>query len=104
MPLEEEVNIFYKDYNGSTSQTAMFLNQSSLSGLENKVYSDLEYSLKDLKKYSKISNKNNKGSYINLDHSKVIDLLYMSYKFNHNLHSSDDHDKIILLAKSINLC
>ena len=104
LPLEEEVNIFYKDYNGSTSQIAMFLNQPSLSGLENKVYSDLEYSLKDLKKYSKISNKNNKGSYINLDHSKVIDLLYMSYKFNHNLHSSDDHDKIILLAKSINLC
>jgi hypothetical protein len=46
LPLEEEVNIFYKDYNGSTSQIAMFLNQPSLSGLENKVYSDLEYSLR----------------------------------------------------------
>jgi hypothetical protein len=82
----------------------MFLNQSSLSGLGNTVQNNLEYSLKGFEKYPKISNRINKQSSINLDHSKIVDLLYMSYKFDHNLHTSDDHDKIILLAKSINLC
>jgi hypothetical protein len=104
LPLEEEINIIYKDDIGSTSQIAMFLNQSSLSGLGNTVQNNLEYSLKGFEKYPKISNRINKQSSINLDHSKIVDLLYMSYKFDHNLHTSDDHDKIILLAKSINLC
>jgi hypothetical protein len=104
LPLEEEINIIYKDNIGSTSQIAMFLNQSSLSGLGNTVQNNLEYSLKGFEKYPKISNRINKQSSINLDHSKIVDLLYMSYKFDHNLHTSDDHDKIILLAKSINLC
>lgn len=104
LPLEEEINIIYKDNIGSTSQIAMFLNQSSLSDLGNTVHNNLEYSLKDFEKYPKISNKSNKQSSVNLDHSKIVDLLYMSYKFDHNLHTSDDHDKIILLAKSINLC
>jgi len=104
LALEEEINIIYKDNIGSTSQIAMFLNQSSLSGLGNTVQNNLEYSLKGFEKYPKISNRINKQSSINLDHSKIVDLLYMSYKFDHNLHTSDDHDKIILLAKSINLC
>jgi hypothetical protein len=104
LPLEEEINIIYKDNIGSNSQIAMFLNQSSLSGLGNTVQNNLEYSLKGFEKYPKISNRINKQSSINLDHSKIVDLLYMSYKFDHNLHTSDDHDKIILLAKSINLC
>lgn len=104
LPLEEEINIIYKDNIGSTSQIAMFLNQSSLSGLGNTIQNNLEYSLKGFEKYPKISNRINKQSSINLDHSKIVDLLYMSYKFDHNLHTSDDHDKIILLAKSINLC
>ena len=104
LPLEEEVNVIYKDNNGSTSQLSMLLNESSLSNLKNIVYHDLEYSLKDFKKYPKITNRNNKHSFINLDHSKIVDLLYMSSKFNQNLHTSDDHNNIILLAKSINLC
>jgi hypothetical protein len=104
LPLEEEINIIYKDNIGSNSQIAMFLNQSSLSGLGNTVQNNLEYSLKGFEKYPEISNRINKQSSINLDHSKIVDLLYMSYKFDHNLHTSDDHDKIILLAKSINLC
>jgi hypothetical protein len=104
LPFEEEVNVIYKDNNGSTSQISMLLNKSSLSRLENIVYHDLPYSLKDFKKYPKIANRDNKHSSINLDHSKIVDLLYLSSKFNHNLHTSDDHNKIILLAKSINLC
>lgn len=104
LPLEEEVHVIYKDNNGSTSQISMVLNESSSSSLENIVYHDLEYSLEDFKKYPKITNTNNKQSSINLDHSKIVDLLYMSSKFNHNFLTSDDHNKIILLAKSINLC
>jgi hypothetical protein len=104
LPLKEEVNVIYKDNNGSTSQISMVLNESSSSSLENIVYHDLEYSLEDFKKYPKITNTNNKHSSINLDHSKIVDLLYMSSKFNHNFLTSDDHNKIILLAKSINLC
>ena len=102
--LEEEINIIYKDNIGSTSQIAMLLDQSSLSDLKKTVHNNLEYSLQDFKKYPKISNRNNKNSSINLDHSKIVDLLYMSYKFNHNLYTSDDQNKIVLLAKSINLC
>src|SRR5687768_15753088 len=104
LPFEEEVNVIYKDNNGSTSQISMLLNKSSLSRLENIVYHDLQYSLNDFKKYPKIANRDNKHSSINLDHSKIVDLLYLSSKFNQNLHTSDDHNKIILLAKSINLC
>ena len=105
LPLEEEVNVIYKDNNGSTSQISMLLNKSSsLPSLENIVYHNLGYSLKDFKKYPKIKNRDNKHSSINLDHSKIVDLLYLSSKFKHNLHTSDDHNKIILLAKSINLC
>jgi hypothetical protein len=100
----EELRIIYKDNNGSISQISMLLNESSLLSLENIVCHNLEYSSKDFNKYPKITKNNNTYTSINLDHSKIVDLFYMKYKFKQNLDTSDDHNKIILLAKSINLC
>jgi hypothetical protein len=105
-----EVNIVYKDYNGSTSQISMLLNTSTSTGLTSLVNKDLVSSSKDFNKYPNVWNNNNDNnkvnqySSINLDHSKIVDLLYMRNIIHQNLNTSDDHNKIILLARSINLC
>jgi hypothetical protein len=100
----EELHVIYKDSKGLISQISMLLKESSLSSLENIASHNLEYSLNDLNKYPKILRNNNTHFSINLDHSKIVDLLYLKYKFENNLDTSDDHNKIILLAQSINLC
>ena len=105
-----EVNVVYKDYNGSTSQIAMFLNSSTSTGLTRLVNKDYVASSKDFRKYPNVwksnndNNKDNHYSSINLDHSKIVDLLYMRNIILQNLNTSDDHNKIVLLARSINLC
>lgn len=105
-----EINVVYKDYNGSTSQIAMFLNTSTSTGLTSLVNKDLVSSSKNFKKYPNVWKNNNDNndanqySSINLDHSKIVDLLYMRNIIHQNLNTSDDYNKIVLLAKSINMC
>jgi len=105
-----QVNVVYKDYNGSTSQISMLLNKSTSTALTSLVNKDLVTSNKDFNRYpnvwknNKDNNNSNRYSSINLDHSKIVDLLYMRNIIHQNLNTSDDHNKIVLLARSINLC
>jgi hypothetical protein len=102
LPLEEAVKIIYKDHSGSTSQLTMLLNESTLTNMESTVINNIERTVKDFN-YPKITTTNNESISINLDRTKIIDLLYMYDKINRNLHTQADNNKIFLLAKSINL-
>ena len=101
-PLEESVNIIYKDHGGSTSQITMLLNESTLTNMESTIFNNNETKVNDLN-YPKITNTNNDSISINLDRTKIIDLLYVYDTINRNIHTMDDNSKIFLLAKSINL-
>jgi hypothetical protein len=101
-PLEESVNIIYKDHGGSTSQITMLLNESTLTNMESTIFNNNETKVHDLN-YPKITNTNNDSISINLDRTKIIDLLYVYDTINRNIHTMDDNSKIFLLAKSINL-
>jgi hypothetical protein len=102
LPLEEAVNIIYKDHSGSTSQITMLLNESTLTNMKSTVFNNIETTVKDFN-YPKITTTNNDSISINLDRTKIIDLLYVYDKINRNLHTMADNNKIFLLAKSINL-
>ncbi|MGZ5486740.1 MAG: hypothetical protein ACXWFB_12685, partial [Nitrososphaeraceae archaeon] len=102
LPLEEVINVIYKDYNGSTSQISMLLNESTLQKLTGTVCNNIETTAKNFE-YPNIITTDNKSVSINLDRSKIIDLLFVCDKINHNLHTKEDNNKIFLLAKSINL-
>jgi hypothetical protein len=102
LPLEEAVKIIYKDHSGSTSQITMVLNESTLTNMESTVINNIERTVKDFN-YPKITTTNNESISINLDRTKIIDLLYIYDKINRNLHTQADNNKIFLLAKSINL-
>ena len=102
LPLEEAVNIIYKDHSGSTSQITMLLNESTLTNMKSTVFNNIETTVKDFN-YPKITTTNNNSISINLDRTKIIDLLYVYDKINRNLHTMADNNKIFLLAKSINL-
>ena len=102
LPLEEAVKIIYKDHSGSTSQMTMLLNESTLTNMESTVFNNIERTVKDFN-YPKITTTNNESISINLDRTKIIDLLYVYDKINRNLHTQADNNKIFLLAKSINL-
>ena len=102
LPSEEAVNIIYKDHSGSTSQITMLLNESTLTNMKSTVFNNIETTVKDFN-YPKIKTTNNDSISINLDRTKIIDLLYVYDKINRNLHTMADNNKIFLLAKSINL-
>jgi hypothetical protein len=102
LPSEEAVNIIYKDHSGSTSQITMLLNESTLTNMKSTVFNNIETTVKDFN-YPKIKTTNNDSISINLDRTKIIDLLYVYDKLNRNLHTMADNNKIFLLAKSINL-
>jgi hypothetical protein len=103
LPLEEEaVNIIYKDHSGSTSQITMLLNESTLPNMRSTVVNNIGTTVKDVN-YPKVTTTKNDSLSINLDRSKIIDLLYIYDKINRNLHTMADNNKIFLLAKSINL-
>ena len=102
LPSEEAVNIIYKDHSGSTSQITMLLNESTLTNMKSTVFDNIETTVKDFN-YPKIKTTNNDSISINLDRTKIIDLLYVYDKINRNLHTMADNNKIFLLAKSINL-
>ncbi len=102
LPLEEVINVIYKDYNGSTSQIPMLLNESTLQKMTGTVCNNIETTDKNFD-YPNIITTDNKSVSINLDRSKIIDLLFVCDKINHNLHTKEDNNKILLLAKSINL-
>jgi hypothetical protein len=103
LPLEEEaVNIIYKDHRGSTSQITMLLNESTLTKMQRTVLNNMETKVNDYN-YPKITTTMNDSISINLDRTKIIDLLYVYDKINRNIHTMADNNKILLLAKSINL-
>ena len=103
LPLEEEaVNIIYKDDRGSTSQITMLLNESTLTKMQRTVLNNMETKVNDYN-YPKITTTMNDSISINLDRTKIIDLLYVYDKINRNIHTMADNNKILLLAKSINL-
>jgi len=103
LPLEEEaVNIIYKDDRGSTSQITMLLNESTLTKMQRTVLNNMETKVNDYN-YPKITTTINDSISINLDRTKIIDLLYVYDKINRNIHTMADNNKILLLAKSINL-
>ena len=103
LPLEEEaVNIIYKDHRGSTSQITMLLNESTLTKMQRTVLNNMETKVNDYN-YPKITTTINDSISINLDRTKIIDLLYVYDKINRNIHTMADNNKILLLAKSINL-
>jgi hypothetical protein len=103
LPLEEEaVNIIYKDHRGSTSQITMLLNESTLTKTQRTVLNNMETKVNDYN-YPKITTTMNDSISINLDRTKIIDLLYVYDKINRNIHTMADNNKILLLAKSINL-
>ena len=103
LPLEEIVNVVYKDYTGSTSQITLLLTETTTPNMKSTVFSNTKKAGQDFK-YPNISNRDNKTMSINLDRSKIIDLLFVYEKIQKNLHSIDDNNKILLLAQSINLC
>ncbi|HEX2487387.1 MAG TPA: hypothetical protein VHJ57_02245 [Nitrososphaeraceae archaeon] len=102
LPLEEEaVNIIYKDNSDSKSQITMLLNESTLTNMRSTVF-NIGTTVKDVN-YPKVTTTKNDSVSINLDRSKIIDILYIYDKINRNLHTMADTNKIFLLAKSINL-
>ncbi|HEY9485058.1 MAG TPA: hypothetical protein VIQ04_00325, partial [Nitrososphaeraceae archaeon] len=103
MPLEEIVNVVYKDYTGSTSQITMLINETTSSHMKSTVLNNTKKTGQDFK-YPNVTTRDDKTMSINLDRSKIIDLLFVCDKIHKNLHSIDDNNKILLLAKSINLC
>jgi hypothetical protein len=102
LPIEEAVNIIYKDHSGSTSQITMLLNDSNLTKMGSTLFHNHETKADDFN-YPKITNNTNDSISINLDRTKIIDLLYVHDKINRNIHTMADNNKIFLLAKSINL-
>jgi hypothetical protein len=103
LPLEEEaVNIIYKDHRGSKSQITMLLNESTLTKMQHTLLNNMETKVNDYN-YPKITTTMNNSISINLDRTKIIDLLYVYDKINRNIHTMADNNKILLLAKSINL-
>jgi uncharacterized protein YpuA (DUF1002 family) len=103
LPLDEEaVNIIYKDHRGSKSQITMLLNESTLTKMQHTVLNNMETKVNDYN-YPKITTTMNDSISINLDRTKIIDLLYVYDKINRNIHTMADNNKILLLAKSINL-
>jgi hypothetical protein len=80
----------------------MLLNESTLTNMESTIFNNNETKVNDLN-YPKITNTNNDSISINLDRTKIIDLLYVYDTINRNIHTMDDNSKIFLLAKSINL-
>ncbi|HZL22636.1 MAG TPA: hypothetical protein VFC05_04885 [Nitrososphaeraceae archaeon] len=103
LPLEEIVNVVYKDYTGSTSQITMLINETTSSHMKSTVLNNTKKTGQDFK-YPNVTTRDDKTMSINLDRSKIIDLLFVCDKIHKNLHSIDDKNKILLLAKSINLC
>jgi hypothetical protein len=103
LPLEEIVNVVYKDYTGSPSQITMLLNETTSPHMKSTVLNNTEKTGQDFK-YPNITARDNKTMSIHLDRSKIIDLLFVWDKIHKNLHSIDDNNKILLLAQSINLC
>jgi hypothetical protein len=80
----------------------MLLNDSNLTKMGSTLFHNHETKADDFN-YPKITNNTNDSISINLDRTKIIDLLYVHDKINRNIHTMADNNKIFLLAKSINL-
>jgi cell division septal protein FtsQ len=80
----------------------MLLNESTLTKMQRTVLNNMETKVNDYN-YPKITTTMNDSISINLDRTKIIDLLYVYDKINRNIHTMADNNKILLLAKSINL-
>ena len=84
MPLEEIDNVVYKDYTGSTSQITLLLTETTSPNMKSTVFNNTKKTGQDFK-YPNITNRDNKTMSINLDRSKIIDLLFVCDKIHKNL-------------------
>jgi hypothetical protein len=103
------IDLIYNDPTGTKIAVAVVLNKDhrkSFEQISNTIKSlgsaDKLVILTDSNRYSGT----NETSVVNIDRSKMIDLIYFSSKYKNNemMHDDDDLQRALMLAKSIKLC
>ena len=99
----KDINISYPKL--STTPKSANTNSSTAVLLEEPVSTDYSYVYKknNQNKFDSLPPKSSKTPKIFLDNSKIIDLLYYSYKLKKNINTTEDDEKALLLAKALNL-
>lgn len=101
------IDVIYSDLYGTKVAVAVVINKDHAKSFEQ--ISNTLKSTSFVDRLVILTNANTtsgskRGSLVNIDRCKMIDLIYFSNKYNNNEVQQDDSQRAILLAKSMNLC